>query len=208
MGARFKQERERLKLSLDNLTTLTHIPLKYLSAIEDGRFGDLPPAKAYRLAYLKEYAAALKLDSKTIIYQFKRENGLDDIIQKHPNRSIRFSIFNSIPFLVRNLIIALLIFLFAGYLIWQIKGVLNPPNLEIYSPPEGVVTNNLNILVQGMTEPECRLMVNGQEIRPNDAGHFEMNIDLTVGVNTITVAAIKKHGKTTTETRHVVVRGI
>ncbi len=128
-------------------------------------------------------------------------------MQKHPHKIINFSPFRSIPFLIRNIILACLIILFAGYLIWQIKGIINPPLLEIYSPPEGFVTNNISILIQGITEPECRLTINGQDIRPNGAGHFEASVDLSIGVNTIAISAIKKHGKTTTETRHVVVRG-
>ncbi len=48
VGLRLKQERECLKLSLSDITKLIRVPIKYLSAIEDGRFNDLPPIKTYR----------------------------------------------------------------------------------------------------------------------------------------------------------------
>jgi len=207
VGTRLKNERERKKISLNQATQDTHIGKKYLEAIESGLFYELPQAVAYRLAYVRQYADWLKLDTKNIIHQFKREGGLDDIEQKHPHKTIPFSRLTAMPFLIRNIVLILLVLLFAGYLIWQVRGVLNPPLLEIYSPPEGFITSSKNIPIEGKTEPECQLLINGQSARPDEIGHFSVSIDLTEGVNTITVAAIKKHGKTTTETRHVVVRG-
>jgi hypothetical protein len=40
----------------------------------------------------------------------------------------------------------------------------------------------------------------------NEQGHFETKVDLTTGLNTITILATKKHGKTTAITRHIVVK--
>ena len=38
----------------------------------------------------------------------------------------------------------------------------------------------------------------------NEQGHFASTIDLSKGVNTITMTATKKHGKSTSLVRHVI----
>jgi len=48
--------------------------------------------------------------------------------------------------------------------------------------------------------------VNGKDVGTNEKGVFEAQIDLSVGVNTLTIEAKKKHGKTTQEVRHVVLK--
>lgn len=207
VGDRLKNERERQNISLSDASLATHISPKYLTAIEDGRFNDLPKAIVFRVAYLREYATLLKLNPRSITRQFERENGLEGVEQKHPHKTMKSMFFSFTPFLIRNLLLGLIALLFAWYLIWQIRGIVNPPWLEVYAPLEGLVTSNIAVAVQGKTEPECRLVINGQEVRPDETGHFETGVDLAVGVNTITISAIKKHGKTTVETRHVVVRG-
>lgn len=204
---RLKQTRECLGFSLDSLAAKTRVPKKYLMALDNGDFSALPKSSGYRLAYLRSYAKALNLPPGEIIKQFKREDGLGDIEITHPYRHIKFIPFNSLSFLTRYLIIILSVAIFTVYLIWQVHGVSQPPKLIIYSPAEGSFTTELNILVQGETEKESHLTINGQEVMPDDNGRFESSVDLTTGVNTITIAAVKKHGKTTTETRHVVVKG-
>ena len=95
---------------------------------------------------------------------------------------------------------------FVGYLLWQVNGILQPPKLFVFSPNEGSVSNKLTAIVQGETEKEVHLTVNGKEARPNDKGRFEIILDLSNGVNTITISATRKHGKMATVIRHVIVK--
>ncbi|MCX6779887.1 MAG: hypothetical protein NT034_01765 [Candidatus Magasanikbacteria bacterium] len=46
---------------------------------------------------------------------------------------------------------------------------------------------------------------NGQEIKVDENGQFNTTILLADGVNTLTLSTTKKHGKTTTLVRHIVV---
>lgn len=105
----------------------------------------------------------------------------------------------------RGLALAGLILFFSGYLVWQVKGILEPPRLLLASPEEGELVNGLSLKIRGETEPETTLLVNGQTVMVNEAGRFDMKIDVQQGLSTLTFQAIKKHGKTTTITRHVVV---
>jgi len=202
----FKEARLSQGLDFDVLSRRTRVPKKYLMAMEEGAFQQLPEAKGYKLAYIREYAEALNLNPPLAAYQFAQEISADNEQTALPKKFIKISHLHSIASLTRNLAVALFVVSFLGYLAWQIRGILQPPRLSLYSPNEGYVTSDLHATVQGQTEKEVKLLINGKELMPNEGGGFETVVDLLNGVNTITISAIKKHGKTATVTRHVVVK--
>jgi cytoskeletal protein RodZ len=68
--ARFLREnRERRGLSLDELAVRTKIQRRYLAAMEDGDFAQLPGA-AYRQAFVKSYARELGLDVQEVLERY------------------------------------------------------------------------------------------------------------------------------------------
>lgn len=206
LGSHFKTAREEWKLTLTNVISATRIPLKYLEALENNNFFQLPQAKVYRLGYVREYAEFLKLDPDQLINQFIKEGGLKDITTVHPNKTIKKLPFYSLSIWVRNILAVVCIVLFFGYLTLQVKRILEPPRLVLLDPVEGLVTNQLSITVRGETEKECQLTINGMETMLNEKGQFQSDIDLSDGVNTIVVSATKKHGKNKTITRHIIVK--
>ncbi len=206
VGERLKKAREEQNLSLDDLNKKTRIPNKYLESIELGRFKELPQAKAHRLAYIREYAEALNLNPASFLYQFSQEADLANETIIHPSRGRKLWALNSLSNIFKNVAVAILLLSFLGYLTWQVNGILQPPKLAVFTPADGYISSKLVTLVQGETEKEVRLTVNGKDIMPNDKGKFEIPVDLSNGVNTITISAIKKHGKITTITRHVIVK--
>ena len=206
VGERLKKAREEQSLGLEDIYKKTRIPLKYLEALEGARFKELPQAKAHRLAYVREYAEALNLNPASFLYQFSQESDLTNYVPAHPRRALKLWPQNSLSNIFRNAAIAVLLMGFIGYLSWQVNGILQPPKLTVFTPIDGYISNKLVTLVQGETEKEVRLTVNGKDIMPNDRSRFEIPVDLSNGVNTITISAIKKHGKVTTITRHVIVK--
>ena len=206
VGERLKKVRAEKQLSLDDIYKKTRIPLKYLEAIELGHFKELPPAKAHRLAYIREYAEALNLNPASFLYQFFQESDLTSYIPATPRRALKLWSFNSLSNVFRKAAITILLVGFLGYLTWQVNGILQPPKLTVFTPADGYISSKLVTLVQGETEKEVRLTVNGKDIMSNDNGRFKIPVDLSNGVNTITISAIKKHGKMTTVTRHVIVK--
>ncbi len=206
VGERLKKAREENQFSLDDIYKKSRIPLKYLEAIELGNFKELPQAKAHRLAYIRQYASALNLNPASFLYQFSQESDLTNYTPIHPRRGIKLWALNSLSNIFKKLAIAVLLVGFLGYLTWQVNGILQPPKLTVFPPVDGYVPKKPVTLVQGETEKEVRLTVNGKDIMPNDKGKFEIPVDLSNGVNTITISAIKKHGKVTTITRHIIVK--
>lgn len=206
-GERVQQQRTAVNLTIQELSLRTHIPVKYVTAIEESFFAKLPPAKAYRLAYIRELATALKLDPDECTQHFIREAGLSNATVVHPHRSLRrFFPFSAMALFARNGIVAGLILLFVGYLGWQVNGVLQPPRLVLNTPYEGYVSKDSSTRIEGYTNSETRLTVNGQNIMVNGIGTFNTAIDLPAGVNTMVITAINKHGRKTTLVRHLIVK--
>ncbi len=206
LGDKFRQKRSDLQLDLDAVAGRTSIQKKYLQAIENGEYHLLPKARAYRVAYIRQYAEAVGIDAASAVEQFSHEDGLQDVTQVHPHRSIKLFPFSSLSIFFRNSVLIASVVLFMSYLGWQVHGILQPPRLVVHSPVEGYILNAPTALVQGETDKETRLTVNGQDIMVNEEGLFEAKIDLATGVNTIIITATKKHGKTKSVTRHLVVK--
>ncbi|TSC64271.1 MAG: Uncharacterized protein G01um101493_179 [Microgenomates group bacterium Gr01-1014_93] len=86
----------------------------------------------------------------------------------------------------------------------QMVRFLKPPTLTITNPQNGLVTALPSILIEGYTEKEVAVAVNGVPIQNNEEGFFQTPLPLETGVNTIAVQATKKSGKQRTELRTVV----
>jgi len=204
LGWELKKAREENNLSVEEVVKKTRIPMKYLEAFENNRFFELPTTSAHRRAYLRELCQLYKIDFNTIIYKFSCDGGLKThalpYLKEIKNEKLRpFSL------LIRNLSLTFFVLFFVVYLGWQIHGIMTPPKLMVFSPIEGQISNRAEITIQGETDKENRLEANGKEIKVNEQGKFNDTILLSNGVNTITLSTTKKHGKTTTVTRHVVV---
>jgi len=70
IGQILKQSREEQKLSLDEITVLTRIRLKYLTAIEADNF-DVLPSSVQQKGFVRAYARALALDPSPLIAQLR-----------------------------------------------------------------------------------------------------------------------------------------
>ncbi|MBU0546414.1 helix-turn-helix domain-containing protein [Patescibacteria group bacterium] len=204
LGEKLRTSREEQGLSVETLSLQVSIPKEHIFSLEENNFNKLPRARVFRAAYLRSLASALNLKPDLVLKQFAEEGGWDDITTDHPAESFQNVRTRALSVLARNLAIAGFIFIFVFYLAWQIRGILTPPKLEVFSPLEGAVIKAQNVLVQGQTESETHLTINDQAVRPNDRGGFESPVDLSNGINVITISATKKHGKSTTVIRHII----
>ena len=71
IGASLREERVRRGLTLDAVETDTRIRGRYLEAIEDERWDELP-AEAYAKGFLRTYASYLELDPQQFLAAFRR----------------------------------------------------------------------------------------------------------------------------------------
>lgn len=206
VSQKLKTARQKLGLSLADLTIKTKIDRKYLLAIEKNHPENLPEAKILKTSYIKKYAQVVGLDPIKTCQHFCYETNLNNSLINHPNKKLKIKKLSSIAFWFRRLGIAILACLFLSYFVWQITGIMQAPNLTIYNPTDGHLANKMKILIQGKTDKEVSLTINGKEININEWGNFEKPIDLSPGINELIITATKKHGKQTTITRHVIVK--
>lgn len=72
LGESLHHARTRSGRSLAELSTLTRVPVRYLTALEQNDFSILPN-RVFSIGYVRAYAAALGLDEQLAVERFKRE---------------------------------------------------------------------------------------------------------------------------------------
>jgi hypothetical protein len=75
LAQRFRQAREAGNVSIDQAARATRIKTRYLLAIEDGDFAQLPDGPAGR-GFIKNYARFLGIDQEDALLQFEAEFGI------------------------------------------------------------------------------------------------------------------------------------
>ena len=207
VGQCLREAREKSGLTLGQIAKQTNISECYLVAIESGNFVGLP-ALIFQKNYVKDFARVVNLDSEKIIRQYVEDEvlvmGKAGCLNMNTKKRTMRRYLSNLPFYVRIFGMVCVVGIALLYLGFQIKNIIEPPRLEVYTPMDGFITEHSMVLVQGKTEPEIRLDINGKEISNRSDGRFKEGVDLKEGVNTITVTAKKKHGKTTILTRHVI----
>lgn len=208
---RLKEARENAGITIDQMAKRTRLSKKYIMALERCEFESLPKGDVYQKNFIKRYLDVLDIPAASYIQQFLLEEGYgkkEEPKQVHPHKAKRLSRFRTLPDLMTYLSVAVLLLAVFGYLGWQVHRILEPPMLTLASPADGHITSDEQIMIRGASEPETHITINGKEVSLAEEGHFEQELDLVEGVNTIVVSATKKHGKTTTETRYVTQRPV
>ncbi len=201
---RLRELRQQKNISLEELADKTKIDKKYLKALENCQFENLPKATVYQKNIVRRYVECLGVKPDSFLSQYLLEETKKEKITKHPHVAIKNNFWCNLPAYLRVGFFAIIILFLFTYLGWQVKNIVEPPELIIFSPTEGFITPHDYTLVVGQTEKETTVSLNGREIKNSEKGQFKETIYLSAGVNTITIVAQKKHGKTTTIVRHVV----
>ncbi len=203
---RLKEAREAAGLSIEEIAKKTRIDKKYVSYLETCDFEKLPKGDIYHKQFIKKYLRAINVNPGTYLFQYSNEETKKQKTTRHPHKQIHNKYFHNIPGLLRFASFGIISILLISYLGIQVRRILEPPVLVLHSPTNGFVTDASILSVTGETGKEVSVAINGKHITNDGTGKFNERIDLSAGVNTITVSARKKHGKTTTEVRHVILR--
>lgn len=204
---RLKQLREEKGITIAELSSKTNISRLHIEAIEACQFDKLPEGAIYRKNFVRRYLEALGVDPSSYIKQFNEEER-PTTAPKEPSvkKESYFLQFGNIPATIRLCSVIFLLLGVGGYLGFQVKRIVEPPKLTVLSPQDGLVSTEEKVVVKGATEKEASVTINGETIQNSEKGTFEQPINLSPGLNTITITAKKKHGKTTQETIYLVLR--
>lgn len=202
VGQVLKQARLKKKISLDEVSSVTRIKKRYLLALENGEYKKLP-GTAYIKGFIKNYGEYVGLTPDRLWALFRREfDESQDTLLIPRGRDLGRSFLVITP----NRLVALVVFLASTlFFLYLIRGVLSGPFLKVYSPENNFVVDSLNIKILGQTESEARLTINDQPIQLEEGGKFEVQVQLSVGINDIVIVSTNKLGRRTCVKRTITV---
>ncbi len=203
VGSILKEARGVKNIKLIQAEEATKIRLKFLNAIESDDYTDLPSV-SYAKGFVKNYSEYLGLDSGMVLAFFRRQTAEVTRSSLLPKQDVvTQSRFHLTPgrFLAGILIALVLIFL--GYLGLQYRKLNQPAFLTIQSPANQLVTGERRVDILGSTDPDATVTVNGINVVVRGDGKFFDQVALDPGVNTITVVATSRFGKSSTIIREV-----
>ena len=203
-----RQARRVKKISLDFVSKKLGINLRYLKAMEKGNFSALPEG-LYKKNYLRQYAQFLNLDAKKIVEFYEKEN--PDNLGKKEKKLFSKKIpkahyFLTIPRLIKNFIIVVIILVCLGYLGYYLNNIIAPPEVVILNPVSDLTINENHISIMGKTEPETEIIINGEMILINSDGLFTKKINLKNGLNIISIIGQKKYSRKNKITKKIIVQ--
>lgn len=206
LGEKLRALRRTRAVSLPMLEETTRIQKKYLEALERGRYDELPEPM-YTRNFLRAYARALGADEDYFLELYAEEVGQTDLLGPHrlPRMRVRkgrFFVFSRVTAALAVLLPALII---VGYLLWQTSSLLRPPEVTIYSPDDGSSVQSALLPVRGaVTTSDVTITINGKTVVIDEALHFETEVDLTRGLNVVTVIAKRRYSREAVIYRRIV----
>ncbi len=204
VGSILKEARIAKNLTLTDVEKVTKIRAKFLDAIEQDAY-QLLPSPIYAKGFVKNYGEYLGLDSSRVMAFFRRQT--IDIKRSSllPNKSedigskgLRITPGSFIAFVVGAFILVFLI-----YFGLQYQKLYMPPTLAVTTPVQESIVKEKKLDILGTTNPDATVIVNGISVTVRSDGNFFTQITVEPGVNTITILATSRYGKTTTVTRKV-----
>lgn len=196
VGAYIKKNRQKKNISLEEASLKTGIKVKYLKAIEESSYRDLPRG-AYAKIFFKKYIDFLDIRHKNIVSDFVKEHDRSQNFEKNIffNKLVSWKSFISLPRMLRNFLIFLVVVICLFYLFFYLKNIFAPPFLEVYNINDRQIINSPTILVEGKTDPESEISINGESVLSNANGEFSEKIYLKSGINFINISAKKKYSR-------------
>jgi len=206
--------RTSLGLSRAEAARNSGVPKKYIEFLEGDKTDGIT-ADIYAHHKLRVYSRYLNLDEKKVLSAYRKENTKPEAPietrhasrwRKHPLKHIPTSRLIVAPNIIRTAIVVAIAIGIGMFFVVRTQRMMAPPNVNLVSPPDGLVTVEKSLTVMGRTEREVTLLVNGKPVYIDTSGNFTDQLVLREGLNVIRVVAIRKHGQETEVTRRVIVK--
>lgn len=198
VGEILKTNRDKKKLTIEQVEKTTKIRAKFIKALEDNRF-DLLPGPTFARGFVKNYAAFLDLPIDEVLAFYRRQANGEQAPTLPPPPVNRKSLLTPQHFTaisVGGLLLAFFIYLIFSYL--QFAG---SPVLLVNSPTNNAVVLQDNVEIIGKTDPGATLTINDQTVGISENGSFDVKTPLQPGLNTLRIVSTNKFGKKTTVNR-------
>ncbi|TAL49711.1 hypothetical protein EPN81_04965 [Patescibacteria group bacterium] len=205
LGGKLKTIRTAAGLTLCEMSAKTKIRKTFLQAFEAGQFAKLPDP-VYARNFLKVYVRALGGDVEYFMQQFEAECGTCDFTNnaRLPRARVHTLQFLVASRFVKIFALSLVGIAIVGYLGIQMRAIISPPELMVFAPTDGILTQEALISVTGQAQEGARVKVNGIDVLLSQDGTFEVDVALERGLNVIAIESTKRYSKPATEYRRVV----
>ncbi|MEX2043585.1 MAG: RodZ domain-containing protein [Patescibacteria group bacterium] len=207
LSEQLKEVRRTGKLTFEQIAIETKIPKKYLRALEEGKYEELP-AEVYVRGFLENYASYLGFPQDEVLTQYRRERGVSGRKAPSldlPKRSVEQPKLTITPRTLGLATAAVLLLTVVGYLITQITGFAAPPDLDLTAPIADARVASDRVTVSGTTESDAQVFINNQPIPTDTDGSFNEIVTLPAGTNSLRIVARDQNGRERVEVRSVVV---
>ncbi|MFA4995749.1 MAG: helix-turn-helix domain-containing protein [Patescibacteria group bacterium] len=197
VGERLKNIRLRKKISLSEAEVGTKVRAKYLAAIEEGKWSELPQ-NVYTRGFVLAYSKFLGLNSDLLVQDYEQETLFRSKKENHKisyNQSIKDKKVLITPKLIAYTALAISILGMFSYIVFQLLNFAGNPNLKIVSPDNNIVLDNDSMDLSGITDVDAFISVNGENVPVSGDGRFILKLKLHQGVNMIKVMAVNKAKK-------------
>lgn len=199
VGQILREERENKLYTLDEVEKVTKIRKEILQALEEGEYQKLPPP-TFVGGFIKNYGKFLGLDIQKLLAIYRREfsegKNPPRVLESFTNPLDKKQ-FRLTPAKAITAVVFMLIVIFFAYLWFEYRFLVGEPFLEVSEPFDQQNITEESILVSGRTDPESKVTINNQQIEVSFSGEFSQKIYLTDSVNTISIIATAKNGKST-----------
>lgn len=191
--------------SLEDVSKATKVRVPMLEAIEEGHFFGLTDP-LYLKGFIKAYALYIGLDEHEVLPFFRREYDEQREQQQlsQPLSPIESKKSRLTPGWVIVGFLAVAILLVIGYSYQQYVSVALNPQLKLIQPQPNTTAANGQLQVEGQTNPDATLTLNGQTVQLDPDGKFKFTVGLATGSNTLRFESVNKLGKSTIVERTIV----
>lgn len=189
-GSVLRQRRRELGKTLEQASADLKIGTQYLAALEEEALNAIPGI-VYVKQFTKAYAEWLGVrDAYHVFEQRLQDRPREDRMLAQTVSQKELMVF---PRMIKYTLAFSLSFALVGYLLVQVYLFLLPPNIVVAS--QVPITHQKEIVVSGRVDNAFRLMVNGKEVPVAD-GTFRATATLVSGLNTVSIEAVNRTGKT------------
>lgn len=192
VGDTLKKSREKQEMNIHQIAYDLGIPHQYITCIEQNEFQVLP-GSVYVAHYVERYARYLGLNASLLVK--KIQTLTKETQHTVPKFRVTRTNFWVGPRILKYIGMGAVVLSCFGYIIFLGVQTVMPPILEISSPSDNVTSHERSMIVQGRTTIDAQLSINGQPISKQEDGTFQQEIQLTEGVNSLRISAIKKYSR-------------
>lgn len=201
LGEVLQLARENKGVDLYRAERDTKIRLRYLAALEDSDFDELPAA-VYTKGFLRNYAIYLGLDPEEVLIRWREEmdaaRSSERVAVAPPPRPITVPRrgFTLSPGIFMAALLSAVVIGFIAYIGMQLLRFADAPLVELDSPPSLVSTvNSENVLLRGTAAAGALIQITGPGDQPfqayaDEAGAWSREVPLALGRNDFRIVAI------------------